>query len=110
MFDSCKYTYRAKAFLNITQHMLAENIWSNDQKIELVKTIFKQIVRFKSGLSVYKVMQGANVCYSDAYNALQLVKNNVVNILVDNMANDVCLLKKKKKNSLSLFRIWQLLY
>ncbi|KAI7906421.1 uncharacterized protein BX663DRAFT_496358 [Cokeromyces recurvatus] len=75
-FDSNKYTYRNQAFLNIMQHMLAENVWTNEKKIELVKTVFGQIARFKSGLLVYKVMESANVCYSDAANALQLVKNN----------------------------------
>jgi hypothetical protein len=77
-FDSTKYVYRSQAFLNITQHMLAENVWSNEKKIDFVKTVFRQINRFKSGMHIYKVMQGANVCYSDAVNALQLVKNNVV--------------------------------
>lgn len=77
-FDSSKYAYRSQAFLNITQHMLAENVWSNEKKIELVKTVFEQISRFKSGLAIYKVMQGANVCYTDASLALQLVKNDVV--------------------------------
>ncbi|KAG2234880.1 hypothetical protein INT48_000543 [Thamnidium elegans] len=76
-FDSTKYAYRSQAFLNITQHMLAENVWSNEKKIDLVKTVFRQISRFKSGMSIYKVMQGSNVCYSDAANALLLVKNNV---------------------------------
>ncbi|EPB86864.1 hypothetical protein HMPREF1544_06290 [Mucor circinelloides 1006PhL] len=76
-FDSAKYAYRSQAFLNITQHMLAENVWSNEKKIELVKTVFGQITRFKNSLSIYRVMQGANVCYADATNALQLVKNNV---------------------------------
>jgi len=57
--------------------MLAENVWSNEKKIELVKTVFGQITRFKNSLSIYRVMQGANVCYADATNALQLVKNNV---------------------------------
>lgn len=77
-FDSSKFAYRSQAFLNITQHMLAENVWSNEKKIDLVKTVFRQISRFKFGMSTYKVMQGANVCYSDALNALHLVKNNVV--------------------------------
>jgi hypothetical protein len=77
-FDSQRFAYRSQAFLNITQHMLAENVWSNEKKIELVKTVFGQISRFKNGLSIYKVMQGANVCYADALRALQLVKNNVV--------------------------------
>ncbi|CEP10050.1 hypothetical protein [Parasitella parasitica] len=76
-FDSAKFAYRSQAFLNITQHMLAENVWSDEKKIELVKTVFGQITRFKHGLCIYRVMQGANVCYSDAANALQLVKNNV---------------------------------
>ncbi|OAD01747.1 hypothetical protein MUCCIDRAFT_111089 [Mucor lusitanicus CBS 277.49] len=76
-FDSVKYAYRSQAFLNITQHMLAENVWSNEKKIELVKTVFGQITRFKNSLSIYRVMQGANVCYADAANALQLVKSNV---------------------------------
>lgn len=80
-FDSSKFAYRSQAFLNITQHMLAENVWSNEKKIEMVKTVFRQISRFKYGMSAYKVMQGANVCYSDAVNALQLVKNNVVSFM-----------------------------
>lgn len=80
-FDSTKYAYRSQAFLNITQHMLVENVWSNENKIEMVKTVFRQISRFKGGMAIYKVMQGANVCYSDAVNALQLVKNNVVNFI-----------------------------
>lgn len=77
-FDSTKYAYRSQAFLNITQHMLAENVWSNEKKIDLVKTVFRQINRFRGAMHIYKVMQGANVCYSSAVNALQLVKNNVV--------------------------------
>lgn len=79
-FDSSKFAYRSQAFLNITQHMLAENVWSNEKKIDLVKTVFGQISRFKNGLLIYKVMQGANVCYADALKALQLVKNNVVKL------------------------------
>lgn len=79
-FDSSKFAYRSQAFLNITQHMLAENVWTNEKKIDLVKTVFRQISRFKNGMSIYKVMQSANVCYSDAANALQLVKNNVVSL------------------------------
>lgn len=79
-FDSAKFAYRSQSFLNITQHMLAENVWSNEKKIDLVKTVLGQISRFKSGLLIYKVMQGANVCYNDAFKALQLVKNNVVKL------------------------------
>ncbi|OBZ82424.1 Mediator of RNA polymerase II transcription subunit 12 [Choanephora cucurbitarum] len=75
-FDSAKFAYRSQSFLNITQHMLAENVWTNEKKIEVVKTVFEQIHRFKDGLSIYKVMQDANVCYADAVNALHLVKNN----------------------------------
>ncbi|RCI02228.1 RNA polymerase II mediator complex subunit, partial [Rhizopus stolonifer] len=76
-FDSDKFAYRSQSFLNITLHILAENVWSNEKKIALVKTVFGQISRFKNELPVYKVMQSANVCYADAVNALQLVKSNV---------------------------------
>ena len=79
-FDSIKFAYRSQAFLNITQHMLAENVWSNEKKIDFVKTIFRQICRFKAGMAIFKVMQGAHVCYDDAMHALQLVKNNVVSL------------------------------
>ncbi|KAI8365718.1 hypothetical protein BD560DRAFT_156584 [Blakeslea trispora] len=75
-FDSAKFAYRSQSFLNITQHMLSENVWTNEKKIELVKTVFEQIHRFKDSLAVYKVMQDANACYADAVNALHLVKNN----------------------------------
>ncbi|KAI9486079.1 MAG: hypothetical protein EXX96DRAFT_613913 [Benjaminiella poitrasii] len=75
-FDSSRYAYRSQAFLNIMQHMLAENVWVNEKKIELVKTVFGQISRFKDSLLIYKVMEGANACYTDAVNALQLVKDD----------------------------------
>ena len=77
-FDADKFAYRSQAFLNIIQHMLAENIWPNEKKIELVKTIYRQIVRFRNSIPVYKVMQGANVCFSEAAAAIQIAKNDTV--------------------------------
>ncbi|KAI8985141.1 hypothetical protein BDB01DRAFT_850197 [Pilobolus umbonatus] len=76
-FDSDKHAYRNQAFLNVTQHILAENPWSNEKKIEFIKTIFGQICRFKNCIPTYKVMESAGASYSDAAQALQLANNNI---------------------------------
>ncbi|KAI9267828.1 hypothetical protein BY458DRAFT_511485 [Sporodiniella umbellata] len=75
-FRSDSFTYRSQAFLSMTQHMLAENIWSNDKKIDLVKTMFRQILMFRNSLPVYKVMQYANACFTEASTVLKSNKNN----------------------------------
>ncbi|RCH96766.1 RNA polymerase II mediator complex subunit, partial [Rhizopus stolonifer] len=75
-FNSDSFTYRSQAFLSMTQHMLAENVWPGEKRIDLVKTMFKQILRFRDSLPVYKVMQYANVCFTEASVALQTTKNN----------------------------------
>ncbi|CAO3669776.1 unnamed protein product [Rhizopus microsporus] len=92
-FDADKFAYRSQAFLNIIQHMLAENIWPNEKKIELVKTIYRQIVRFRNSIPVYKVMQGANVCFSEAAAAIQIAKNDtdmaIIMLLTEGLPENV---------------------
>ncbi|KAG0946548.1 hypothetical protein G6F57_003198 [Rhizopus arrhizus] len=75
-FDSNTFAYRSQAFLNMTQHMLAENVWPIEKKVDLVKTVFQQILRFRNSLSVYKVMQSVNISFAEASAALQATKNN----------------------------------
>ncbi|KAI8100101.1 uncharacterized protein BX664DRAFT_290634 [Halteromyces radiatus] len=76
-FDSDKYKYKSRAFFNIMQHMMAQNIWGNNKKIALVKTLHQQIKRFQSGLLIYQVMQDAHTTFARAVAALDLTKNNV---------------------------------
>ncbi|ORZ24760.1 hypothetical protein BCR42DRAFT_343237 [Absidia repens] len=76
-FDSAKYAYKSQAFLNIMQHMMAQNMWGNDKKIDLVKTLYRQIKRFQSGLLAYQVMQDAHTTFAKAVSALDATKNNV---------------------------------
>ncbi|KAL0073025.1 hypothetical protein F4703DRAFT_1773010 [Phycomyces blakesleeanus] len=76
-FESAKFSRRSHAFLNIMQHMIAEDVWTSSKKIELLKTLHVQIKRYKDGADVYKVMEGAQVSYNNAIRAMSLVKNNV---------------------------------
>ncbi|KAG0172714.1 RNA polymerase II mediator complex subunit [Apophysomyces sp. BC1015] len=69
--------HHSHAYLSIMQHLMAEDVWTNDKKIELVKILHKQIKRFRSAKTVFKVMQGALASFADAARALQLTKNNV---------------------------------
>ncbi|KAF7724120.1 RNA polymerase II mediator complex subunit [Apophysomyces ossiformis] len=70
-------SHHSQAYLSIMQHLMAEDVWTNDKKIELVKLLHKQIKRFRSAKTVFKVMQGARASFADATRALQLSKNNV---------------------------------
>ncbi|KAI9307637.1 hypothetical protein BJ944DRAFT_261581 [Cunninghamella echinulata] len=76
-FVSTRFTYKSQAFLNIMQHMMAQNIWDNNKKIDLIKTTLRHIKRFQSCLSVYQVMQNAHTTFSKAVAALEITKNNV---------------------------------
>ncbi|KAI8372975.1 uncharacterized protein BYT42DRAFT_501141 [Radiomyces spectabilis] len=77
VWDSEQYAHKNQTFLTIVQHMTAENVWTTEKKIEMVKMLYKQIKQFKNAIPTYKVMQGAHATYADAVRALQLVKNDV---------------------------------
>ncbi|KAI8149564.1 hypothetical protein BJV82DRAFT_504484 [Fennellomyces sp. T-0311] len=73
---SAQYGQRCQAFYLIMQHLLAKDVWSNAKKIELVKTLFRQVEQFKTAMNVYKVMESVHhVSFNDASRALQQVKN-----------------------------------
>ncbi|KAI7865079.1 hypothetical protein BDF14DRAFT_1730934 [Spinellus fusiger] len=76
-FDSERFTQRSHTFLNIMQHMVAEDTWTTDKKIDFLKALYRQIKRYKDALNVYIVMEGAQVSYNNAVQALHLLKNNV---------------------------------
>ncbi|KAI9030192.1 hypothetical protein CLU79DRAFT_843056 [Phycomyces nitens] len=80
-FESDKFSRRSHAFLNIMQHMIAEDVWTTSKKIELLKSLHVQIKRYKDAANVYKVMEGAHVSYSNAIRAMNHVKNNVDNAI-----------------------------
>ena len=75
---SAQYGQRCQAFYLIMQHLLAKDVWSNAKKIDLVKTLFRQVEQFKAAMNVYKVMESVHhVSFNDASRALQQAKNVV---------------------------------
>ncbi|ORX59031.1 hypothetical protein DM01DRAFT_1318605 [Hesseltinella vesiculosa] len=76
-FDATRYAFKSQAFLNFMQHMLAQNVWDDTKKIELLKTLHQQIKRYVDHLQVYQVMQETHSSYTKALTALDMVKNNV---------------------------------
>lgn len=73
-----QYAQKCQAFFFIMQYLLAKEVWGNDQKIELVKSLYHQIKLFKSGMLVYRVMENTpHTSYAEAARALQQNKNDV---------------------------------
>ncbi|KAG2221431.1 hypothetical protein INT45_005236 [Circinella minor] len=74
--SSAQYGQRCQAFYLIMQHLLAKDVWSNEKKIDLIQTLFRQVEQFKKAMNVYKVMESVHqVSFADASRALQLAKN-----------------------------------
>ncbi|KAI9312669.1 hypothetical protein BX666DRAFT_1985405 [Dichotomocladium elegans] len=75
-FSGPQYAKQCQAFYYIMQHLLAKDVWSDSEKIELIKSLFRQVEQFKSATVVYKVMESANhASFSEASRALQQAKN-----------------------------------
>ncbi|KAH8550423.1 hypothetical protein BGW37DRAFT_428063 [Umbelopsis sp. PMI_123] len=75
-FASKRHDCRAKAFFEIMQVLIAENVWDNNHKMEFLRSSMIQIKRFTQPANIYTVMHSCDVNYVDAARALQLYSNN----------------------------------
>jgi hypothetical protein len=77
-FASKRHDCRAKAFFEIMQVLIAENVWDNTHKIDFLRTSLGQIKRFTEPSNIYNVMHSCDVSYVDAARALQICSNSTV--------------------------------
>lgn len=73
-----QYAQQCQAFFQIMQHLLAKDVWSDTQKIALVKALFRQVEQFRNAMAVYIVMESTDhVSFAEASRAIQLTKSLV---------------------------------
>lgn len=97
-----QYVQQCQAFFQIMQHLLAKDVWSDTQKIGLVKALFRQVEQFRNAMAVYIVMESTDhVSFAEASRAIQLTKSLVSHLL---FGGEECLIHRSLNN---LYRIWQ---
>lgn len=87
-FANESYPQQCQAFFLVMRLLLAKGVWDENKKIEFVKMLYRQLEKFASGATVYKLMAAVeNVSYSEACKALQTAKSNLVIVAIGNFVS-----------------------